>query len=94
MRPKTYHVIDNFPLSYLLHVIRSVVLSNPNEFTFYFLTQLAKLTLIKEIYHEFYHCIIYIANEGRHVRINILLFQYNMFVLTLTRVSDIYENGS
>ena len=22
-----------------------------------------------KIYHEFYHCIIYIANEGRHVRI-------------------------
>jgi hypothetical protein len=22
-----------------------------------------------KIYREFYHCIIYIANEGRHVRI-------------------------
>ena len=78
MRPKTYHVIDNFPLSYLLHVIRSVLLSNPNEFTFYFLTQQVKLTLIKEIYREFYHCIIYITNEGRHVRIKIFLFRQNM----------------
>jgi len=24
---------------------------------------------MSELYREFYHCIIYIANEGRHVRI-------------------------
>ena len=26
-----------------------------------------------KIYREFYHCIIYIANEGRHVRITCIL---------------------
>jgi hypothetical protein len=29
-----------------------------------------------KIYREFYHCIIYIANEGRHVRIGFFLIYF------------------
>ena len=29
-----------------------------------------------KIYREFYHCIIYIGNEGRHVRIPHSIFTY------------------
>ena len=35
-----------------------------------------------EIYREFYHCIIYIANEGCHVRILYIQFCIHIVLLT------------
>jgi hypothetical protein len=46
--------------------------------------------LIK-IYREFYHCIIYLVNEGRHVRIYCIFFytvQYDHYYTLLWKLDE------
>jgi hypothetical protein len=42
-----------------------------------------------KIYHQFYHCIIYIANEGRHVRILLSITQYKSVMIIVLQMSYI-----